>query len=257
MFECEVTKINNEEISINCSLDDIKDEIINMRPVILRGILTTEEAKKIREISFKRGINEKQSLPKITNETPNYNYINIKNPKSVLKKILHIFTYFYWNADSQPVETYFRRMYKLRNKISGLKEDFALDKIEDGFFSIPIVQHYPRGGGFLQEHTDPDDKSIVVVNTILSSYGKDWKEGGLYYRNNDGIKIYVDSKLNLGDAFLFNPKTRHGIDPIDPNIEMKWDTDEGRWMCFSALITVAGVQGKLKGTPKPIGNYSN
>ena len=107
----------------------------------------------------------------------------------------------------------------------------------------------------MQEHQDPDNGQKVVVNTILSKFSEDYVKGGLFYRDKFEKKINVDIELNPGDAFVFYPTLSHGVDPIDDEKEISWDSQDGRWMCFSTLVTAASLSGEdLSGAAKPVYN---
>jgi hypothetical protein len=242
MLETRATNHQGDDVSIELEFKKIQEEILSKKPVIIRNLLTPNEVDEIRNICIKRATNEPKNLPEINNSTPNYHTIYQNNEASKVKKIIHAFTFFYWNKDSDHIAPYFKRMFKLRNKLSGLPENYALENIEDGYVSIPVVQHYPRGGGYMQEHIDPDIKQKVVINVVLGKHGTDFKSGGLFYRNENNKKMYVDACLNPGDAFVFFPKISHGIDPIDPEIKIDWEKNDGRWMCFSTLIKLSSMK---------------
>ncbi len=110
------------------------------------------------------------------------------------------------------------------------------------------MQQFPRGGGYLQEHKDPDVGQKVVVSTILSSIPRDFNEGGLYCRDKDGKKFYIDPLVEPGDGLAVFPQIPHGVDPIDPDFELDWNRNDGRWMCFSTLATLTSWQGINDGT---------
>lgn len=250
-----VKRRDKERVFLEDDLDFIKKEILSRKPIILKSLLSQEEAYNIRKFSFNRAQNEKENLPKIVYGTPNFHCINNNVEKSKVKKILHVYAYFYWNPQSNPIATYFRRMFKLRNSLSDLPENFALTGIQEGYVSLPVVQQYPRGGGYLQEHTDPDTKQKIVINTILSKFGEDYKDGGLFFRNANGTKIFVDSLLEPGDAFLFHPQTSHGVQAIEPYEKLDWKRSDGRWMCFSTLVTTSSLNGIDDGTSGQPSSY--
>lgn len=131
----------------------------------------------------------------------------------------------------------------VRNQLSGLSPDYATKTEEDGLISFPAIQHYPRGGGWMEEHIDPDIGQKVVLSTVLSKMGKDYNEGGLFYINSNGKKEFVDQHLEPGDSFLFKPNIKHGVAPIDPLEKLDWEADDGRWMMFSALISILSLKG--------------
>jgi len=254
MLEVFTAERKGEYIELDTNFDTIKQHINNKEPVVIRNILSNDEANHLRAFSIKLANRIQPSVPTITEGSPNYHRIDNNPEKSQVKCILHLFAFFYWNSESTPIVNYFKRLFKIRNSLSGLSENYALSGIKDGYISIPLVQQYPRGGGYMQEHQDPDTGQKVVVNTILSKYSKDYKTGGLFYRNQLEEKIFVDSELNPGDVFVFHPTLSHGVDPIDPNEKLDWNKSDGRWMCFSTLVTTSSIHGK-GGAGIPV-NYS-
>jgi len=253
ILEVNVIERNGDSLKLDKPLQLIRDHVLNKNPVFVRGVLSSSEVKHLR--NYSRQLANSKSAGNITNSEKPHNYHRIDNlyPKSKVKNILHLYSFFYWDPESKSVVNYFKRQFKLRNILSNLPEDYALDTIEDGLISVPLVQQYPRGGGFMQEHQDPDVGQKVVINTVLSKVNQDYFNGGLFVRDSDGKKVYLDSKLNPGDAVIFYPQIAHGVDPIDPDFSLDWNRDDGRWMCFSTLVTFSSLIGKDAGTAgKPV-----
>jgi hypothetical protein len=256
LLEVNTISIDDEHVKLDQDITKIKNHIRSKKPVIIRNILTNDEANVIRNYAIKMNDSQLPSSPNISSSTPNYHRIDHNEAKSKVKCILHLFAFFYWNKESEPVKKYFKRMFRLRNVLSDLDEEYALSDITDGLISLPLVQQYPRGGGFMQEHQDPDNAQKVVVNTILSTFSSDYEKGGLFYRDESGEKIYVDNQLNPGDAFVFYPTLSHGVDPVDEHRTIDWKKTDGRWMCFSTLVSVSSLTGEdPSGAAKPV--YKN
>lgn len=250
LLEIETLKRDNDNVVLSHSLDDIRNHISSGKPLIIRGILSEEESKHLIQYSHKMTENSPPSCPKVEYGIPNYHRIDINVEKSKVKSILHLYTFFYWNKESSPVATYFKRLFKIRNAVSNLPEDYGLNNIQDGLVSIPIVQQYPRGGGYMQEHCDPDIGQKAVFSTLLSKYGKDFFKGGLFYRDHKNEKVFIDNILRPGDAFVFYPTASHGVDPVDEEMQLDWNKIDGRWMCFSALVSVSSLNGENNTTVK-------
>ncbi len=248
LLEVETLKRENENVILNHSLNDIRGHLASGNPVIIRGIFSEEESKHLIEFSIAMAKTRPVSCPKVEFGISNYHRIDKNVEASKVKSILHLYIFFYWNKESAPVATYFRRLFKIRNAISGLPEDYALNSIQDGLVSIPTVQKYPRGGGYMQEHIDPDIGQKAVFSTILSEYGKDFFSGGLFYRNERNEKVYVDPLLRPGDSFVFHPAVAHGVDPVDADVDLNMNSNDGRWMCFSSLVSVSSLNGVSDGT---------
>lgn len=248
LLEVKTLKRENDNVVLSHSFDQIRNHLFSGKPLVIRGILSEEECNHIMQYSHQMTKNQPPSCPKIEYGMPNYHRIDENVEKSKVKSILHLYTFFYWNKESSPVATYFRRLFKIRNAISNLPEDYALNNIQDGLASMPIVQQYPRGGGYMQEHTDPDNGQKVIFSTLLSKPGKDFFKGGLFYRDEKNEKILVDNLLRPGDSFGFYPTAAHGVDPIDGEMPLDWNKIDGRWMCTSTLVSTSSLNGVNDGT---------
>ncbi len=248
IYETNVKNNYADHVELDKSLDVLREEIRSESLVIIRGMLSRNEVEHLRKFSRDFANSKPPSIPTVNRDTPNYHRIDENPPKSQVKSILHLHSFFYWNEESKPIINYFKRQFKIRNLLSNLREDYALDKVEDGFISVPAVQQFPRGGGYMQEHQDPDVGQKVVVDTILSGIPQDFQQGGLYCRGKDGNKLYIDKLVEPGDSIAFFPQIRHGVDPIDPDFQLDWNRDDGRWMCFSTLATLSSWQGIDDGT---------
>ena len=97
----------------------------------------------------------------------------------------------------------FRQAARVRNLIMGVDLDFAIDKIEDGFWTAARVHHYPTGGGFMQEHVDdyiPEFYAGTQIDTyyqpliVMSRRGEgdscDYSSGGGFFSLNRE-RIYI------------------------------------------------------------------
>lgn len=248
ILEVETLKRENDNVVLSHNLNEIRNYVSSGKPLIIRGILSEKESEHLIQYSNEISKNIPASCPNVEYGIPNYHRIDNNVEKSKVKSILHLYTFFYWNKESIPVATYFRRLFKIRNMISNLPENYALNNIQDGLISIPTVQQYPRGGGYMQEHRDPDTGQKAIFSTLLSKPGKDFFKGGLFYRNEKNEKIFIDDRLRPGDSFVFYPSASHGVDPIDIEMTLDWNKIDGRWMCFSALVSVNSLNGVNDGT---------
>lgn len=248
ILEVQTLKREKDSVTLSHSLDYIRNHVSSGKPLIIRGLLSEKECEHLIQYSCEIGKSQSPSCPKVENGIPNYHRIDENVEKSKVKSILHLYTFFYWNKESDPVATYFKRLFKIRNAISDLPEDYALNNIQEGLISIPTVQQYPRGGGYMQEHLDPDTGQKAIFSTLLSKPGRDFVKGGLFYRDKKNEKVYMDTILRPGDSFVFYPSASHGVDPIDEEMQLDWNKTDGRWMCFSALVTASSLNGENDGT---------
>ncbi len=240
-----VIKKKDDSFMLDKDFGEITQLIESGIPVIIRELFSSEEVINLRKSCNQWTKEEKPNHPKDRSfRCKNYHSIYNNNPKSNVKSILHAYVYFPWNKESEAVLPYLKRLIKLRNILTGLPEDYALDYEVDGRITVPSVQQYPRGGGYMQEHRDPDVGQKVIVNLTLSKFSEDFQVGGTFFRDEQGEKIYVDPLVNPGDALVFPPKIVHGVDPIDPTAELDWTCSDGRWMCMAALLSIKSLNGQ-------------
>jgi hypothetical protein len=207
---------------------------------LLRNFVTPAEVAAILNLCRRTEAEREPSNPPPSRTAPNFHRINDNPPKSTVKgrRISHHMHF--WNPETAAIEAPFRRMHLLRNEISGLDPEFGFT--EGDYIAVPHVMHYPRGGGWLARHSDPDTGQKVVIDVILSRRGVDFGLGGLYGILDDE-KLDLEEGIGPGDAVCIHPATVHGVDPIDPEHPLDWSRPDGRWMMFTALVTWESLKG--------------
>ena len=146
-------------------------------------------------------------------------------PKSTIPKLLSLYFSFLWNDDFPKVRKIAGILHRFRNRINGLPLVYGL-KEEDEHWAIPLLQHFPVGGGFINQHNDPLEPQKCVVSLTLI---KDFKTGGLYTNPTGKVKIPLEPMIGPGDLFVFRPDIFHGVDPIDPDLPKDYRNPFGRW----------------------------
>lgn len=226
----------------------IREKINRGEVIILKNCFDREASIEIRKKTFAYfQSNEPLNLP-ITNDTPNF-YRRDNNPeKSAVKRVKQAYNAFYWNKGLGDDVHYLRAMSILRNKIAELPTEYATQQIEpDHFITLSSVAQYPLGGGYLSKHVDPLNKQFCVIISCLSEKGPDFPKGGLYIEVNNE-RIYLDDEIEIGDVYLMNPSTIHGVEPIDEGDQPEWSNEKGRWILFPSLVELKTLYGeKVKG----------
>lgn len=224
----------------NINIKELKKLIANKEPVIIKNLLGKNEVQNIIQACLLLKAKTEPSVPVVSFGMENYHRIDDNVKLSTVKSRLHLYSLFYWNKETDNVSRYFKRIMKIRNLLSDLPEDYAVQNNRDGMISIPCVQQYPRGGGYMQEHIDPDVGQKAIISVLLK---KEFSDGGLCYMDGDK-KVFVDKLMNVGDAFIFNPKISHAVEPIDKSAKLDWNKNDGRWMCFSILVSLQSLNRK-------------
>ncbi|UYG06241.1 hypothetical protein [Halomonas sp. M4R1S46] len=190
----------------------------------------------------------KHSLPAyhpIDEGCPNFHRVNNWDARSYVKGCFHQFSFFPWNDDLFGLFEVFKKVYLLKNLISGLPADSFLSvKPELGCTSRLSFQYYPSGGGAMNKHMDPVDRHQLAVPTmLLCRKGEDFCVGGAFFVNNDGEIVQIDEYSDWGEVTFFNAQMVHGVAPVDPHLEKKWEDFNGRWIALFAVNKLTSTQG--------------
>jgi hypothetical protein len=162
---------------------------------------------------------------------PDYHRINDEYPGSWVKARMHSFFFHRFNERGEVFES-FRDIFELKNYLAGEPADAHLENIPS------VAQQYPRGGGYLAEHSDPASP-FAKLQTIIqaSQIGEDFKSGGLYLRPDpSGEPVWVDQHSEPGDLMVLTPDAPHGVAPVDPDDELDWSRADGRWMILPIIL---------------------
>lgn len=168
---------------------------------------------------------------------PDYHRINDEYPESWVKARMHSFYIHRFNANRAWFEP-FKDILELKNHLRKAPPDADYDTIpSSGVISRITSHHYPVGGGYLAPHIDPHS-DFALVQTIVqaSQIGKDFDQGGLYYRPSPEQTIYLDARSEPGDLFVLTPGAEHGVETIDPEKDLDWSLEHGRWMILPVVI---------------------
>lgn len=149
-----------------------------------------------------------------------------------------------WADDIWGMRSSFVQLAKVRNRLAGLPSDFALDKIEpNGLWTAARFHQYPKGGGFFRRHTDyvvkdvADEKSTRFFQVVLtmSRKGEHFHQGGAFVDIGDR-RICLDDNALMGDIIIYDGRTVHGVEDIDPKSPLDLGTINGRIAGFVTLF---------------------
>lgn len=154
-----------------------------------------------------------------------------------------------WATDTFGLHDALRKMAQVRNVLYGFDLNFAIDRVEDEFWTAARIHHYPAGGGFLIAHRD--DASVSIVQNILglsdqffqpvlcmSKKGKgpgcDFETGGGFF-DLRGERCYYEHFCDPGDIVIYSGLTVHGVADIDLHKTFDSHSPEGR---FGGFVTI-------------------
>ena len=153
-----------------------------------------------------------------------------------------------WSEDVFGLREAFRVTAQLRNVLYGFPQNFAIEAVEDGFWTAARIHHYPAGGGFLVSHLDnivPSVQAKAGLSNqyfqpviVLSKKGKgedcDFETGGGFFKVGSRRYFYEET-CELGDIVIYSGATIHGVIDIDLHKTMNTDSAAGRLGGFVTL----------------------
>jgi len=151
-----------------------------------------------------------------------------------------------WEDDIYGFRDAFVRLAQVRNVLGELPLDFAIDKIEDnGLWTAARIHQYPSGGGFFRGHTDyvvndVADEAGTKFHQILllmstKGEGNDFETGGGFVDLGDE-RIFLEDHFLPGDILIYDGRSVHGVEDIDPHVPLDLDTINGRLAAFVTLF---------------------
>ena len=225
---------------------------------LIKNVIDRDVIKFIREEIEEWTLNEEQRWVPLDENCVNFHRINDDYEKSYVKTKAHTFYYNLWLKESEPIKNYFLEIFDFKRQITNFANlDYLHNKPIDGFVSRVIVHHYPIGGGYMEEHTDPVNIYNPVQTIIQASEkGKDYISGGLFVRDPESNEeIFVDDDFRIGDMIVFNPHIPHGVKPIDKNKETDWKVKNGRYLIIPLSLRSDLIKNNEE-SPKGI-SYDN
>jgi hypothetical protein len=149
-----------------------------------------------------------------------------------------------WEPDVYSMRHAFAQLIRVRNRIADLPLDFATDKIEpNGLWTAARFHQYPAGGGFFRRHTDYVVKDIADENSTrfyqvvltMTQKGEHYEQGGAFV-DVEGERLFLDDSSRPGDIVIYDGRTVHGVEDIDPHKLLDLTTINGRLAGFVTLF---------------------
>ena len=240
-----VKNINHLEFKYLKSAVDNKDEkfikklirkmYVNKEAYILKNSAPKNFKKVVIDLANYYKKNKKSNFYKMLDGTPNFHRAIDKSltKKYSLYAIKHSFYFYNWNIKTRLEKKLKNGVYKHWRYVKYLAGN-GMKKYEhnipsDGQIDRLQIVRYPAGGGQLRDHVDPRKNQRVVSGIIMSEIGKDFKEGGFYFKSSAKKKINIEKYLKEGDAVIFYGSIGHGVEKVDPKEKLIWNINKGRW----------------------------
>ena len=236
----------------NLDISEINSVIERNSYVCIKGLFDKNDLKKSvkKLISTYSPSNDHSSIGEERHEIrDNFQKLTLGGAALRYNNYARFFRTFYnpiWSNDLYLMRSIFKKMIKLRNKIYGINSNFALSKIEDnGLWSATRIHQYPSGGGFFSVHRDTTLLDIakekksnffqIILN--LTQKGKEFKTGGAFV-DKGNYRFMVEDQCELGDVLVYDGRTLHGVEEIDPDRVVDMNSLNGRLVAMVSLYTV-------------------
>lgn len=213
---------------------------------IVRGFMTVEAVDQFKGFCLNFRGNEPASWHPCLDDCPDYHRIHHNYPNAYVPSIQHGYYFHPWNENFSRLSAYgdFRRIFDLKRRMAGQENMDYLRNIPSTGPVARIVSHqYPRGGGGQAEHIDPVSPFAKVQTLIQASQpGMDYAAGGLYVNDQKFGVVNIDALTKKGDLILLSPGVQHGVAPVDPECDLDWEREDGRWIIMPIIIHSDHIQ---------------
>lgn len=241
----------NKNVLSNNHANIIKKQLEKGKIIIIKKVIKKKKIIEIINYLSNLGKNNFSTFHAIKIGCPNHYRINFNDERSYIKGLFHQFNFFKWNQDHLDLFSIFENVFIFKNKINNLSDFKYFKPKSDKDCTIRLsFQFYPKGGGYLDAHSDPVDihqKYLMIMQ--LSKKKKDFKKGGLYVKK-EKKKICIDNLTELGDIVIFKASMPHGVDFIDPQLgRSNINKFKGRWMALFATNKLI-YNNKIKNSKK-------
>lgn len=200
---------------------------------LVKNVIEKEKIFQMRQGIQEWSATENETWMALDQNCKNFHRINDQYEKSYVRTKAHTFYYNLWLEESDDIRKDFLHIFDFKRKITNFPNLSYLNNTpRDGFVSRIIMHHYPLGGGFMEEHTDPvNDYNPIQTIIQASEKGKDYITGGLYVKDQEtNNEIFIDDMFEIGDMIVFNPNISHGVKPIDSHLKTDWKVEKGRYL---------------------------
>jgi len=215
-------------------LNDIGENVY-----IVKSYYSVQEIDKIKQTCLDFAKTIEPAWYPCVDDCPDYHRLHNNYPKAHVKSIQHAYYFHRWNGNHH-LFNFFSDIFNIKASMVNSNKT-ALEYLNNipstGPIARVLVHQYPRGGGGQKEHIDPVSPYAKIQTIIQASIpNKDYHCGGLYINTNDTGKVYLDGITNKGDLIVMSPGIKHGVEAIDPEFELDWSRDDGRWIIMPIII---------------------
>ena len=203
---------------IKKEIESIFKEIKKETPVIIfKSFLKQSDCKKIVSVCHKNFSFKQHRKKKINNL---FNFMSLDVLPSKVKSN-RIFRSFELSPKFISKFKAIKEVIKFQNKIIKPKKNKKI-------FRKAQVIHYPKGGGFFEEHSHnryPTNYGLIIT---LTKKNKDFKSGVTNFKLKNKNVNLENYGVTIGDLVLFRFDLAHSVTACDPKEDLIFDKN-GRW----------------------------
>jgi hypothetical protein len=171
---------------------------------------------------------------------PDYYRIHNKYPNAHVQTVQNGWYFHTWNDKFAQFLAIpgIHELFQLKQRIGELADSsFLVNEADSGPVARIVIHQYPRGGGGQDEHIDPVSSFARCQTVIqLSTPGVDYKSGGFFVRDSSGAVSNIDQLTEKGDLLVVSPGLRHGVEAIDPDVNLDLNSGDGRWIILPVIL---------------------
>ncbi len=238
---------------------DLVKKLVKGYVLIVKEAFSDQLVNEIKKKTINFWKNNPSTFHKMVEGCPDYHrVITPETAKNYSVGAVRHTTYFFkWNNDPCNFNEKIYERWRYSKFVAGLGfNQFENNTPKDGSVDrIQIVCYPPKYGG-VEVHKDTISNSPLAISCYLSSINVDFKSGGFYCVDNKNNKVNLENEISAGDLSLYCATIDHGVDPIDPNINVKdydWYSGVGRW--WMGLFTNDSNLKKNRNTSLSLDKY--
>lgn len=214
-------------------IDSITDSLINGDVYVIKNVIDKDVIDAMKKRVFQWNQSTEDSFYKMNEGIPDFHRkVDAEISQNyTFRSIWRMNNFFRWNGDELDLFKTVDDCWSVLKVLSGYNQDsFVENTPKDIIIDRLQICQYPKGGGFLEVHSDPYEIRKTIMCIKMSEKGVDYEGGGLYMLNSKKEKIYVEDKIEVGDVYFAFPWLLHGIDDVSNDEEINWDSRDGRWV---------------------------
>lgn len=193
-------------------------EVMAGNIVVVHGVLTEQECSE--------AVRAAVEFSKYPQTGKNSHRVQHNLPLAKTKHSFHSFNFENVLDAPKAILGVFDSLRDLDNDLSGDRGAFR----DNGGISFhPQIIHYPRGGGFFDQHIHPLEPQKIGLIASLTKRGEHYQTGGTLFWN-DGEEIDAGPAQSIGSVTLFRYDLPHAVSKVDPDLELEFGKATGRWV---------------------------